>query len=398
MTQQPFDLGKLLAPLGCDEFFASYWERRHFLLRREQPRYYEPLITSADLENIISQPDARYPAIRLAKGGHYFAPEVYTRNIKQGDESFLGVPDLKRISDEYRRGATVVLPALHRTWPALTVLCDALQTQLDHPAHANVYITPGYAAGFTPHYDTHEVFVLQVAGEKRWSVYAPTIELPHRSQVFTPQAYAGQAPIAEFELEAGDLLYLPRGWLHSTTTSRSFSAHVTIGITVYTRADLLLELLQTAVADPAQRKALAPGFASDAEIRKSLTREMRDALERLHGAADLDQLVGSFTARVRASRAPRPAAFKADAVAITLDSAFSPPAPGTYALINDEGKTQLEFAGVRYPVLAPVALAIRALCALSVFCGEDLKGHLDAEGRLTLIRHLHDIGFLTRLE
>jgi len=397
MTHPPFDLGKLLAPMGSDEFFASYWERRHLQLRRGQPRYYEPLITSADLENIISQSDARYPAIRLAKGGHYFAPEVYTRNIKQGDESFLGVPDVKRISEEYRLGATVALPALHRTWPALGSLCDALQMQFDHPAHANVYITPGHAAGFTPHYDTHEVFVLQIAGKKRWSIYAPVIELPHRSQVFTPQAYAGQAPIAELELEAGDLLYLPRGFLHSTTTSASYSAHVTIGITVYTRADLLLELMQSAVGDPAQRKALPPGFASNDVLKASLRQEMIDALERLRSEADFDQLLRSFTERVRASRAPRPASFKADVLAITLDSPFSPPAPGTYAFVNDEGKTHLDYAGVRYQILDPVAQAIRAMCALATFRGEDLKGHLDADGRLSLIRHLHDIGFLTRI-
>jgi len=397
MTEQPFDLAKLLTPMGTHEFFASFWERQHLHLQRGRPRYYEPLITSADLESIISQSDARYPAIRLAKGGHYLAPEVYTRNIKQGDESFLGVPDVRRISDEYRLGATVALPALHRTWPALGLLCESLQAQFDHPAHANVYITPGHAAGFTPHYDTHEVFVLQIAGKKLWSIYTPVIELPHRSQAFTPQAYAGQAPIAELELEAGDLLYLPRGFLHSTTTSASYSAHVTIGITVYTRADLLMEFLQTAVGDRAQRKALPPGFASTEALKEPLKRELIDAFERLRGAADFDQLISSFTERVRSTQAPRPTSFKADTIAITLDSSFSPPAPGTYAFVNDEGKTHLDFAGVRYQVMAPVALAIRAMCARPTFRGQDLKGHLDADGRLSLIRHLHDIGFLTRV-
>jgi hypothetical protein len=84
-------------------------------------------------------------------------------------------------------------------------------------------------------------------------------------------------------------------------------------------------------------------------------------------------------------------------IAITLDSPFSPPAPGTYAFVNDEGKTHLDYAGVRYQVLDPVAQAIRAMCALATFRGEDLKAHLDADGRLSLIRHLHDIGFLTRV-
>ena len=34
--------------------------------------------------------------------------------MKFGDESFTGVLDLRRISAEYRAGATVTLPAMHR--------------------------------------------------------------------------------------------------------------------------------------------------------------------------------------------------------------------------------------------------------------------------------------------
>jgi len=139
-------------------------------------------MTAQDLEQIVSNPDARYPALQLAKGGGYLPPEAYTRDVKFGSVTFVGVPDLQRIGIEYRNGASVVLPALHRTWPALNDLCAALETQLDHVPHANAYVTPGNAAGFTAHYDVHEVFVLQIAGKKRWSLYPPTIKLPHRSQ------------------------------------------------------------------------------------------------------------------------------------------------------------------------------------------------------------------------
>ena len=61
-------------------------------------------------------------------------------------------------------------------------------------------------------------------------------------------------------LKAGDLLYLPRGYLHSATTSDTYSAHVTIGVSVYTWADLVKELLQTCVDDADLRRALPPGW------------------------------------------------------------------------------------------------------------------------------------------
>lgn len=395
MTPELFDFAELLSPLDSREFFSRYWERQHLVLQRNRPDYYESLITTTELESIISDSDARYPAIRLAKGGGYFPPEAYTRNIKHGDESFLGVPDVRKISEEYRRGATIALPAIHRSWKALGLLCERLQTEFDHPAHANVYITPGNATGFTPHYDIHEVFVLQIAGKKRWSIYAPVIELPHRSQLFTPEAYTGQVPIAEAELTAGDLLYLPRGFLHSTTTSDSFSAHVTIGITVYTTVELLKEYVQTAIADAEQRRALPPGFASRADLKPQLREQLIAALDRLRGTTDIDRLVESFTDRIRVAHVPRPASFRADAIVVTLDSMMSAAPRESYRFVEDGDKKFFEFNGVRYQVPAPVALAIRTMAERTAFRARELGDHLDEQGRLQLVRHLTDIGFLT---
>lgn len=395
MPGKPFDFSALLSPVEPETFFATSWERQHFFVRRGQPDYYQSLITAPDLERMISDSDARYPAIRLARDGGYFPPEVYTRNIRHGDESFSGVPDVRKISEEYRRGATVALPAIHRAWKALGLLCDRLQTEFDHPAHANAYITPGNAAGFTPHYDIHEVFVLQIAGKKRWSIYAPVIELPYRSQVFTPQAYSGQAPIAEVELQPGDLLYLPRGFLHSTTTADGFSAHVTIGISVYTWVDLLKEYAQAAVADRDQRRALAPGFASRAEVKALLREQLINALDHLRATTDIDQLIESFTDRIQATHVSRPAPFKVDETVVTLDSLLQSPPPETYRIIEDQDKTFLELNGVRYQIPPPVERSIRVMAEKRNFRGSELPEHLSLEGRLTLIRHLTDIGFLT---
>jgi ribosomal protein L16 Arg81 hydroxylase len=396
MTVQRFDLDDLLEPVGSEEFLASYWERRHLLLQRGRPGHYSALLTAADLEAIISCSDARYPAIRLAKGGNYYPPEAYTRTIRHGDQSFVGVPEVAKIAAEYSQGATIALPALHRTWPALGELCDRLQARFDHPAHANVYLTPGNTAGFTPHYDTHEVFVLQIAGCKRWSIYPPGVELPHRSQPFTPQMYSGRAPLAEVELSDGDLLYLPRGFLHSTTTSSGFSAHVTIGITVYTWVDLLKEFLQTAVETPALRKALPPGFASSPERQAALREPLLEALAQLRAGADVERLIATFNERVRAAHVPRHAQFKADVNVVTLDTPLQTPAADRYRWLAEDSATVLEFGGVRYPVSAPVAQAIRAMCAHpGSFRGVELADQLDRDSRLTLIRQLTDIGFLT---
>ena len=39
-------------------------------------------------------------------------------------------------------------------------------------------MTPPQNQGFSAHYDTHDVFVLQVAGSKRWVVHPPVLADP----------------------------------------------------------------------------------------------------------------------------------------------------------------------------------------------------------------------------
>jgi ribosomal protein L16 Arg81 hydroxylase len=395
MRQMSPDLLDLLSPHEPEKFFSDFWEQRYLYVKRDEPRYYESLITAADLDNIISNSDARYPAIRIAKGGNYYAPEAYTRNVKHGGEHFLGVPDVRKIFEEYRRGATVALPAIHRTWKAIGSLCDHLQSTLDHAAHANVYITPGNAKGFTPHYDVHEVFVLQIAGRKRWQLYEPLLPLPHRTQLFRPEIYTAQPPMAEIDLNAGDLLYLPRGVLHSTTTAESFSAHVTIGISVYTWADLIKELLSSAINEEDMRRALPPGFATREELRPLLKRKMREMWDTLVLQSDPDKLIEAFSGRVKATRADRPPPFRADVTVIDLNSRLQAPPRESYRITQQGEKTMLEFGDTCYQMPAPVASTMTVISRLGSFRPVDLIGPLDTDGVVNLSQHLIDIGFLT---
>jgi ribosomal protein L16 Arg81 hydroxylase len=313
MGSEPLDLAALIAPLSLQRFFEEHWETKPFVRRRGDEHYYDGLLTKDGLEMVISTGDLRYPAIQLAKGGGYYPPEVYTRDVKHGTEVFAGVPDLAVVQAEYASGATIVLPALHRTHAPLRALCAALERYLDHAVHANVYVTPGSAAGFRPHYDTHEVLVLQVAGKKRWRVFEGPTSLPHRSQPFLPAGYALPAePLLEVDLSPGDLLYLPRGSVHTAATLDGFSAHVTIGITVYTWVELLSELVFSSASAEPFRRALPVGFASRADVKSALRDVMRERLGQLVDRCDYDRTIDTFSRRVAATRAPSSESFHVD--------------------------------------------------------------------------------------
>jgi len=387
-------LATLLDPTATESFFDKYWDRNYLHLARNNPDYYHELLSAANIDEIISRGDGRYPAIRLAKGGAFFPPEAYTRNVHYGDDDFNGVPDVEKIFTEYLSGATVTLPALHRTWPPLGRLCFELENQLDHVVHTNAYVTPANAAGFTAHYDTHEVFILQIAGTKRWQIFSPPLQLPHRSQTFSPGHHATAAPLVELNLSAGDLLYLPRGYIHSTSTSNSFSAHVTVGITVYTWVELAAELVQSCIADPQFRRALPAGFASKAVAKQNLASELKGLIASWLPTVDVDPIVTSFIQRVRAARSRAPGAFRADVSAISPGTLLRISEQRQYTLVEESDHLILVIDERR--VLLPVAVrpTVEAMCAKGAFSAERLPGMVSLDAKLALLRYLHGLGFL----
>jgi ribosomal protein L16 Arg81 hydroxylase len=394
---RPFDFSALLGPIAVEDFFRAYWERQPLHVPRGDAHYYDSIISNADLERIISSADMRYPAIQLARNGTYLPAEAYTKAIKHGSEFFNGVPDLQQIQTEYRSGATVVLPALQRTWAPLRELCALLEKDFSHPAHANAYLTPGDSPGFTPHYDTHEVFVLQIAGTKRWCVFPPPQHLPHRSQPFVPIGYVLPPPIAELELKPGDLLYLPRGFVHAASTSRGHSAHITVGMTVYTWVELIAELIGSAREVPQLRRSLPPGFATRDELKKTLRDGLLQCMDQLRNGAD-DRLIESFLQKVRGGRAPPEATFQSEVRVIGLQTELKTPEPGSYRVIMENRNAVLEFAGRKFVLPEKIRATVDDMCRRKSFRPAELSSPLDNDGRVTLARYLHGERFLTLVD
>ena len=121
--------------------------------------------------------------------------------------------NIDRVFAEHQAGATIILDAIHRTWQPLTILCREIEALLTQPVQASLYLTPRSAQGFEAHYDTHDVFILQVAGRKKWRIFLPETRLPLRSQPHTGDHDASRTSYRELDLVEGDVLYIPRGFV-----------------------------------------------------------------------------------------------------------------------------------------------------------------------------------------
>ena len=173
--------------------------------------------------------------------------------------------DSTKVLERFADGATLVLQGLHRTWEPIARFTRELVSDLGHPVQVNAYITPDSSRGFDPHYDTHDVFIIQIAGAKRWTIHEPVHRHPLPSQPWTDQrdavaARAQEEPTIDAVFEPGDVLYLPRGWLHSAVAQGGTSIHLTLGVRATTRHDLLLTLMADAGQDEELRRPLALGL------------------------------------------------------------------------------------------------------------------------------------------
>jgi bifunctional lysine-specific demethylase and histidyl-hydroxylase NO66 len=254
-----------LIEIGRERFAGDVWGRTALLTRGASD--FSDLFSGEAVDELISRRGLRTPFLRVAKDGTTFPDSSFTSPAGVGAT----IPDQLDDTALWRKfadGATLVLQALHRTWEPVSDFSSRLSTELGHPVQANAYITPPQNRGFDDHYDVHDVFVLQIEGTKRWIIHEPVHTDPLRDQPWTDrrstvaEAAKGEAYIDTL-LEPGDVLYLPRGWLHAAQAQGEVSIHLTLGIHSWTRYALAEQLAQAALAalgdDPEMRRTLPLG-------------------------------------------------------------------------------------------------------------------------------------------
>jgi ribosomal protein L16 Arg81 hydroxylase len=193
-----------------------------------------------------------------------------------------------------------------------------LAEELGHPVQANAYVTPRQSQGFNDHYDVHDVFVLQVAGEKHWRIRPPVHVWPTRDQPWTSyseqvDAATAKAPLLDVTLQTGDCLYLPRGFLHSATATEDISAHLTLGVHVWTRVHLaealIAEAMQALVESEDDRAPLGLGVdVGDAADLASDVKRLRGILASAMEGVGAEQMARRLGRMVQASARPGPIA------------------------------------------------------------------------------------------
>ncbi|WP_300017656.1 cupin domain-containing protein [Pseudonocardia sp.] len=265
-------------------FATEHWGRAPLLTRGADRAAFRDLLDLDGVDELLSRRGLRTPFLRLARHGAVLDSGSFTGPGGAGAEVGDQVRE-DRVAALFADGTTVVLQALHRLWPPLIDFATRLGSELGHPVQVNAYVTPPSSQGFSAHYDVHDVFVLQLAGRKHWTVHAPVHPDPLRDQPWSDHATAVAArardddPVIDTVLGPGDALYLPRGWLHAATALGGVCAHLTVGVHVVTGYALVQALTALVADDPALRASLPLGLdIADPEALGPHVDAVRDAL------------------------------------------------------------------------------------------------------------------------
>ncbi|SCL72484.1 Cupin superfamily protein [Micromonospora citrea] len=381
------------------KFAAAHWGRTPLLSRADElpnAAGFTDLLSPADADELLSRRGLRSPFLRVAKDGQLVPAARFTGGGGAGAEIGDQVLD-ERVLELYADGATLVLQGLHRTWPALIDFARDLGAAVGQPLQVNAYLTPAGSQGFATHYDTHDVFVLQVDGRKHWRIHPPVLPDPLEKQPWGGRAdevaaTADGPPALDVVLAPGDALYLPRGWLHSAQAQESSSLHLTVGVRALTRYALVEELLALAAEDQRLRATLPFGtdVADPDAIEPELTETveaLRDWLLRAEPAAVAARL------RQRAWPAARPAPIRPLAqtnalAALGTDTRLAPRPGLRWQLAPQGDRLALRLFDRTITLPATCEPAVRALLTGEAARVGDLPGLDDDADRITLARRL----------
>ena len=277
------DFAALIAPFDAAAFRAQYFGKRPLHIRREAAsgsaalswqRFNELLgITSYWNEDTLKV----YFRSRAALRENY----CDTTDLRPGTKA---PADPAKVQALLSVGASLIANHIHRVSPEVAAVAHVLEREFAARVAANVYCSFKGVQAFQTHFDLHDVFALQVEGEKTWHVYesradAPVAALPPGDEVEKWLTASRGRLLFEAHMKPGDILYLPRGQYHDALTGAQASLHISFGVSPATGL-AVFKLLESALAQESAFRQYLP----DARDQPALSQRLAALADRIRAA------------------------------------------------------------------------------------------------------------------
>ena len=254
-------LAQLLAPMPPETFFAEHHDRLPLHLKGS-PEKFAAVLSWRQINRLMDMTHGwTSQSMQLVLDGKPIPPEQYCARATGRDApGQLMQPVAARVREWVGKGASLVLNDVDSLTPGLASVSHAIEGAALGKAQANVYISWQSHRAFHAHYDTHDVWAVQVEGEKHWNIWEGRAEWPISHPLFRPsQEQHDQAKgklRARILMKPGDLLYLPRGWYHDALAEAPASVHVAYGAHAPNGMDVMNILMERVLYETPFRQPL----------------------------------------------------------------------------------------------------------------------------------------------
>ena len=247
--------------LTVETFLRDYWQQKPVLIRNAFPDL-EPVVSSDELAGLSLEEEVESRLIQFKPDSSEYQLECGPLN----EETFAHLPESHW---------TLLVQAVDHYSPEAKALLDAFNFvpnwRIDDLMIS--YATPGGGVG--PHYDNYDVFLIQAKGTRRWELGAIESSQSPRLPDAPVMILSEFQCLESFDLEPGDMLYLPPQVAHNgiatsedcVTYSAGFRAPSDAEI-LRTVSDSIGEALTSEhrFSDPKRTLCQSPGEIDQASI------------------------------------------------------------------------------------------------------------------------------------
>ncbi|MDC2862435.1 MULTISPECIES: JmjC domain-containing protein [unclassified Delftia] len=251
-----------------EEFIKNYFEQNFLFCHNA---LYPHKIDWNHINEVLFSSDPSDGMLSIFKDG-LIPIEKYTENFI--DFNIRKTRITKSLFNEYmRNGATLVINRIETKSSLINEITRRFGKFIGERTVANGYAAFGGEGTFSKHWDTHDVFAVQLIGQKRWKIFEPTFPLPlphQRSKNFKHEC--PETPVFDRVLNEGDVLYIPRGWWHEAAPIKDRETfHIAVGVHTLHIVDYILwSCINTFSEIPALRKTIKHEDYSTNVIEKSI--------------------------------------------------------------------------------------------------------------------------------
>ncbi|NNC47731.1 MAG: hypothetical protein HKO13_04775 [Sphingomonas sp.] len=307
-----------------------------------------------------------------------------------GPEEFAGL-----VKEFHAADYTVRIPQASQLSPELAQFIRALEFLFSGMADTVVFWS-GQGAEAPVHDDEYDVIAIQLLGQKKWYVSREEASLRNPWRIGTPVPEIGRK--SEIDVEPGDMLYLPRGTVHTVSTPSEESIHLSIAFNPVTVRDAMQACLDYLSDEERSLRENASGrgdAVACGDTLAPLEDRVRAGLDKLAQAAKSDDFI-RIAMRYRQSRliGNMPKLEKGAPVPVGPDSTVRHAPTAVAALLVNGEHVDFAQPGEHILVNAAVEESLSFIADHPRFRVGDIPGPVDDPVRVALVQRLLASGFL----